>query len=404
MPAMSDSTAPTAWLRLIILTMLHFIVDFFAGLRTPLAEPTLVEHLQCSLGDVLIIFSIAGVVTNFIQPLSGALLPKRGLPQILILAPILGATAALIGLTQSYWGNAALLVLSGIGIGVLHPEGMMAAHALSGKRQSLGAAIYISGGFFGYSLGGLVGGAWASAWDLRGLWLLAVAALPICVLAWLTGLHRLEGHVEAEAPRKLRHILPFWLVLLFTILIATNVRLMLVFITPFLVRTFGKDAQIYGGGMLFAFGLAGSLMSYFWAWLSERWGRCRVIALTQLVNLPFLYFFLHLGKPVMAAVWGAALGAFMGGIFPLAVMLGRGCPGKPSRLRNGLIIGGAWGATQVFTPVAGKWVDLYPAGDATPIHWLLKCSAAGCLVILVMALAMVRSEEAGIQKNLSETG
>jgi len=383
--------------RMFVLTMLHFIVDFYGGLLAPLPEPTLTGHLSTSLGSVMLLVGIGGIVVNASQPVSGALLPKRGFPPLLILAPIVASLIACIGLTNSFAGVGALVIVAFIGIGAFHPEGVLAAQALSGSRQGLGTAFFLSSGFLGYSLGAWVGGAWASRWGLAGFWLLGAPAAAGVLMVLITRLHRVAAHLDVEPPSHIRHSIPFPLVFALTTGIAVNLSILACFITPYLVRRFGPQAQYWGGTELLTFGLAGALGSYLWGHLSERRSRCRTIALTQIVAVPFLVLLLRVSSPNMAPVWGGCLGFFMGAVFPVAVVLGRGSPGVSARFRAGLLIGGSWGIGSVAVIAAGKWIDLYPPGDVYPVGGVLQLCflLTAALVVVSMFLSRYEGRPAG---------
>ncbi len=90
-------------MRIAVLALAHFTVDFYGGLCVPLPEPTLVRHLSTDLLPVMILVLGSAILINGIQPLAGILLPKRDIPAILALGPVLAAVVACIGLTTSYW-------------------------------------------------------------------------------------------------------------------------------------------------------------------------------------------------------------------------------------------------------------------------------------------------------------
>ena len=370
--------------RILLLTLLHFLVDFYGGLLTPLSEPTLTEHLSTRLGSVMLLLGIGGIVVNASQPVLGALLPKKGFPPLLILAPIAASLIACIGLTHSFAAVAALIIIAFVGIGAFHPEGLLAVQALSGSRQGFRTAFFLSGGFLGYSLGSWVSGAWASKWKLSGFWFLAIPAAAGVLMVLVTRLHRMSGHLNAEPPAHARHTIRFPRVLALATLIAVNVSIIVYFITPYLVRRFGPKAQYWGGTALLAFGIAAALGSYLWGHLSDRWNRCLIIAATQILALPFLYLLLNVSSPNAAPVWTGALGFFVGAAFPVTVVMGRGSPGKPTRLRAGLLIGGSWGIGSVVIMLAGKWIDFYPVGNAQVV-----CRVLQLCYILIPALILM---------------
>ena len=77
--------------RLLILTFLHFAVDFAGGLQIPLPEPTLTGHLGARLPLIAAIIGGTAILANAIQPLSGWLMPERGIPKLLVAAPLVAA-------------------------------------------------------------------------------------------------------------------------------------------------------------------------------------------------------------------------------------------------------------------------------------------------------------------------
>lgn len=388
--------------RLCILAFLHFTVDFYGGVVRPLAQPTLMRHLAVGFGAVVLLIGISQVVVNAIQPLSAAFLPRRGMPSLLLACPLLAAMSAMIGLTSDYGGVAALLVLSALAIGMLHPETLLAAHALAGRRQGVGLALYISGGFFGFSSGGWVGAAWATRWGLAGFWLLALPALISAALVLASGMYRLHGHGESPTPEHVSHRIPFAVVFGLTAVVATCMDLVMMFITPYLVRRFGESAQFWGGAEIFAFGLSGALASYLWGHVSENRRRCRTIALTQLAALPFLYLLIEIDRPEMAPVWGAVCGACMGGVIPLTVVLGRGAPGRASRLRAGMLVGGAFGVGSLVAVGAAQIVDMFPSDSAEPVAWALRAVMALVALEGLMAWQLERWETGRVGSETSE--
>ncbi len=108
--------------KLVVLSAVHFCVDFYAGVIVPLPEPTLTRHLGVGLPVVTLIIGCTAFLVNLVQPLGGWLLPKRGLPFILLIAPPLAALAAAIGLTHSIAVTTGLLAVSSIAIGIVHHD------------------------------------------------------------------------------------------------------------------------------------------------------------------------------------------------------------------------------------------------------------------------------------------
>jgi MFS family permease len=377
-------------LRLLALTLVHFAVDFCGGLVVPLPEPTLVRHLGVDLPRVALLLGGAALIVNVVQPTSGWLLPKQGLPILLALAPLAAALTACIGLTHSYWMVALMLAVASVGIGIVHPEAALAAHSVSGRGKGFGVSFFMSGGYFGFSCGSLAAGWWVVHGNqgLARFWLLALPGILACAMVLLCGLHRLKGHMEEDQPGDGGR-LSFWPVFLLAIFTAVNMCLFVRFIPIYLVRMFpGQQGQLWGGATVFATGVTGAIGAWLWGHLSDRLGRGRVIVATQAVAALLLWPFLHLPSPGWAPVWGLALGLTMGSVFPLCVVLARQSHGLPQRLRLGLAIGGAWGLGEIAFMAAGKFLGRYPPDAAKPVFavlslcWVLLAATAALAVVV----------------------
>jgi|GEM_PF-1226381 len=372
--------------RLLSLCVLHYVVDYFGGLLAPLPEPTLTSHLNVNLGSIALLLGGCALLTNVIQPLSGCFFPRRGIPVILLIAPIFAALSCLIGLSHSVRWTGMVLVLSSIGIGLLHPEAALAAHSLSKRHPGFGMALFVSGGYFGFSCGSLISGFWVHHHDqdLSSFWILGVPVIPALGLVLLTRLHRLTGHVPEHVSSQVGPF-PFHLVWPMAICIATNMCLLVRFITILSVRRFPEpSAQAWGGAAVFATGISGSLGSFLWGYLSDKLGKARVILFLQFACQPFLYMATHASSPMLTPLWSVGVGLTMGATFPMAVLLARQARGLGERLKMGLAIGGSWGIGEIVFILAGIYVGRFPPGDPVPvfrIYWI-------CWVLLVMTAVL----------------
>jgi predicted MFS family arabinose efflux permease len=369
----------------VLLVLLHFTVDFYGGLPTPILEPTLTTHLRRDIGAVAALIGGWALLINVVQPLSGGLLPRRGLPGLLVAAPLLAALTALIGLTPRITGAAALLFFSALGIGILHPEAALAVHSLSARRAGAAVGLFMAAGYFGFAIGGMAGGLWAEAWGLRGFWLLGLPAVALAAWALRAGLHRIEGHIENRAADgETERGLPALLAL--AIGVATIMCLLVRLVTLLLVRRFPEAAgQGWGGVTVFATGITGAIGAFLWGMMADRRGPMRVLAGLHLAAVPFLGLLLWTPRIGWAPVWGLGLGATIGSAFPLVVVRARRTRGFSPRLRLGLTIGGAWGSGEVAFIFAGRYLDRFPAGDPRPVEQVL--ALCGALMIVNAALA-----------------
>jgi len=392
--------------QLAVLTFVHFTVDFYGGLTVPIPEPTLTGHLAVTLPRVALLVGGCALLTNVIQPVSQWLLPRRGAPLLLLAAPLMAACVALIGLSSEYWIAATLLIVGAVGIGIVHPEGALAAYSVAGTRRGLGMGIFMSGGYLGFSLGSLVAGLWTEYRDqgLDNFWLLVLPAVLAAGLVWVTRLHRIEGHMAEDAAAEGDGI-PVWPVLALTVAIAVNICVLVRFLPILLVRTFPElDAQGWGGTAVFVMGFSAVAGMCLWGRLSVRFGLGRTIAVVMLAGLPFLWLLLHVRVISMTPVWGAGVGFTMSAMFPLCVVLVRQAHGLPQRLRMGLAIGGAWGTGELVFVLGGRYVGRFPEGAVRPVASVLNLCWLLAVLTIVMALCVAGMERRGRGNEIDPRG
>ncbi|MBD3390617.1 MAG: MFS transporter [Chitinivibrionales bacterium] len=375
--------------KLLVLTAVHFSVDFFAGLAAPLPEPTLTTHLGVTLTLAALLVGGSGFVINLVQPLAGWLLPKRGMPALLLLGPVCAACMTLVGLSHSFAVAAVLFLISGIGIGIIHPEAALVASGISRRLEGLGMGVFMSGGYLGFASGSFVSGLWAEHFnqDISMFWILAFPVAVVLVLVVLAGLHRVSPHA-ADRQSDTRGMLPFALPFALGVAVAVLNLILFRTVTIHLVRSFpGQPAQAWGGATVSALGLCGAIGAFFWGYLSERLGFARMSLLLIACGSPFYFLLVNVRAPSAAPLLGAAVGLTLSAVFPLTVVLVRRSHGLSARLRMGLIIGGSWGCGEVLFIFAGRYIDSFETGASDPVRTVLNISWA--LIVIAAILAMV---------------
>lgn len=348
--------------RLAVLTLLHFSIDFYTGFRGPII-PTLQNHLSVSLAHIIYLTSLCGIVVNAVQPTFGAFIARKGFPLILVIGPVMATVMSLVGLTDSFVVTAVIFGIAALGIGLVHPEAAMAANDISSRRLGLGMSIFMSGGYFGFSSGSLVAAWWAQEFGLRYFWLLGIPGVLVAVLVYLTKLHKYRAHVASNSEETNKGTHSFWPVFIMGLMLATNIVILMNFFTVYIVKKFGSDYQAFAGSGLFCFGIAGALGGCFWGHMSEGRSRVLMILLATLIALPFTYTFFMLENTSLIILWLIVMGLTMGACFPITVILAQSARQFTRVLRTGLAIGGTWGGGMAMVGFAGYFTKYYSAEE-----------------------------------------
>jgi FSR family fosmidomycin resistance protein-like MFS transporter len=365
----------------------HFAVDAYANIYAPLL-PLLIPHLGLSLataGPLTMVFQIAASVSQ----LGFGHLADRWRPRaLLVVGPIVSVAAlSLIGLANSTWALAAVLVVGGLGGAAFHPPAAALVHGVAGSRQGFSMSLHITGGSLGFSLGPLL---FAPAIERLGLAWSPIIAIP--GLAWLAvtlrRLPRVERHAGAGETTGLAQLRPFAGVLsrLYGIVVLrTLAALSFATFVPVMLTRRGltvSEAAAAVSAYLFASGVGGFVGGP----MADRFGPRRVIAGSLVCAVPFLVL-----APLLHG-WAFALVLAGGGFFlqstlPVNVTFAQQLAPVSAATVSSLMMGFAWGTGGLSVPLVGLLADRL---DIAPTLMLM-----GLMPLAAAALALWLPERAG---------
>ncbi len=350
--------------KLAALTMLHFTIDFYAGLRNPLV-PTLTTHLNTTLGAIIFLTAGCGVIVNFVQPTFGAFIAKKGFPLILVIGPAMAAVVGFIGLTDSYVVTAIFFTISALGIGLVHPEAAVTANEICPTRLGLGMSIFVSGGYFGYSVGNLVAGWWGQKLGLNDFWILIAPGIFTAVFIFMSGLHKIQTHSikETNKDEKIGGSYSFWPIFALGVSLATCVVIFINFFTIYITEKYGKNYQGFAGSCLFVFGMCGAFGSFFWGYMSDKKSRLLMIFVASILSLPFVITLYEIENKVLVLFWVAAMGLTTNACFSIIIILAQKAKQFTKSLRTAISIGGTWGIGMIMAMIAGYFSTTYSAEE-----------------------------------------
>lgn len=383
-----------------VLTLGHLVVDIYGGFLVPLI-PVLRDRLDVKLSSLTALAGLCGIAVNGIQPLAGMLSPRFSRPVLLIAAPVLAAMLALIGVPGELLVLGALAVVGHLGIGIFHPDGMMAAHAISGSREHLGVPIFLSGGFLGWSLGILLATQWVHRFSFDGFWILALPGLLMPLLFVMTGLCRKGvAHAVGETGGSAGDGPAFGMLLLLGIVMVSVVMVLYTFLNVDLEARLGQGEGIkWGGYCLSLLGISGVLGSLVWGYLSGRVSPFALMAIGQLACAPLYVLLVRAPSGPALVATSIPVGFFMGGaFFPILATVARRSRGFTPSVRAGLIVGGSWGCGSLVAMACGYLTDWgVTAGEILmfPVPLILASSA----LAFVMYLRERKRASAGPEKH-----
>ena len=371
-----------------MLAGVHFLADMFASILPPILPALLAEFmLSLSLGGIVLV--VMTLTSNCVQLPTGHLRAEKTRPLFMHLGMIVAASICLLAALPSQNGVfpalVCLAVVSGCGIGLVHPEGLRAIHMLDKIPPAISTAVFMTGGFLGYAGGGAIAAYLVSRFGLRGLYLL----MPCPVLAILmVAALKIRLAVEPKAadpnppPPTIEGRLNFWPLMAMAVPAAVSTTIVALLL-PTRLNELGFELT-FGGFSTMMFGLGGALGSFIWGYIAHKKGEllCSIIAL--FLVLPFLAAYLILIDKTMALylLFGAGFCAFSAYI--LMVTLARHAIGPNLGRRMAFMVGGTWAAANLI------FLSLLPAAEHFGTQFVLNLSPAGYFLSAAVGLYIIR--------------
>lgn len=384
---MSKAIRPLQIVQLLALTMMHFCVDMFGGM-IPVLLPVIRKEFSLSLSHGIWLLALCGLTCNGVQVLVGHWRPEKQRPLLLPVGLLFASTLCLLvflpALDSPVVALWMVVLLSALGIGIVHPEGLRGIYALKTIPATIATPIFINAGFFAVGAGGWLAAIVVSAWSLKGL--LLFLALPLVAVA-LVYLLRIRLAVERknQTPSHSESTgrLSFAGVMMMSIPYAISVSMLLALLPTVLVDEVGFDIAFGGYTMMVMVGasVVGSLL---WARRAHTHGELWCCTRALRAGIPLLLAYLVLMENKWAVWILAAAACSCMSIFPMLVIMARHAPGANLGGRMGIVIGGSWGIGSLVL------IALAPVAERFGARMVVNLSCVGFLAMAITATLLSR--------------
>jgi FSR family fosmidomycin resistance protein-like MFS transporter len=288
-----DGLRPFQTGRVITITAGHALHDTYTTFLPPLL-PAFIERFLLSKTEAGLLYALLQVPSLF-QPLMGHVADRVNLRYIVIMGPVVSATAmSLLGVAPGYAFLVLLLLVAGISSAAFHSVAPVMAGTLSGRSLGRGMGFWMLGGELGRMLGPIVVVSTVAALTLRGLpWLIPFGAGASAVFYLLLGNAPVtpptvgSGLPWKTALRKMRPVM-----MPLTGIIAVRVFMLSALVTylPTFLTEEGSGFWLAGASLSLyeAAGVAGALCG---GWMSDHFGRRSVLLVSMVAAPVFMALF-----------------------------------------------------------------------------------------------------------------
>lgn len=372
------------WAQLVVLTVTHATGDLFNSILLPIV-PVLCAQYGLSFSRAVAIITVGNIAANAVQLLAAHFRTSWRHPGLLVAGVLCAGVSAFTPYAPvgpwSFAVLAALMLVTGAGVAVVHPEGLRAVHQLGRLPPAVATAVFMVGGFAGYAGGALASARLVEAGGLPGLTWLLIAPAVCAALVWLFRIRlAVEGAPDAEeaTPPDSYEIprLPFPHLFAMACLVATSATLLSTLLPT---RLHEAGFPIRAGGMaVFVFGIGGAVGSLVWSAWAPRLGYVRTLVVSLACGLPLMMLYLLIATShAYALVLLAAASFCVYAAYPLLVTLARHAEsGLRFSQRMALIVGGAWGTASVVLWLMGVVSDHVGVGPVLHLVWVCYAAAA----------------------------
>jgi FSR family fosmidomycin resistance protein-like MFS transporter len=349
---------------LILLCMGHLVADLNSS-AVPALLPFLKETLGLSYAMAGAIVLCSNATSSVIQPAFGYLADRKSMFWFLPLGCFFAALGiSLLGWAASYGQILMLVILSGAGVAMYHPEGWRIANSFAGEKKATGMSIFAVGGNLGFAFGPLMAVYSVKNFGLKGSTCFLVPGAAMAGIFLFSRFWRVRrSFVQASsspASRKasLRSAIYPMSLLLGMIMFRSWAHIGLLTFIPFYYINYMKGDPMQAGSLLFAFLTAGTAGTLVGGPLADRYGHKRIILFSLGCTAPLLVLFL-LSSGVWSFIWLILAGFILIFSFSVSMVMGQSFMPQNVGMASGLILGLSFGMGGLGAALLGFFADLW---------------------------------------------
>ena len=348
---------------LFLLCMGHMVADLNTN-----ALPALLPFLKDALGlsyamaGTIILFS--NLTSSAVQPVFGYLADRRSLHWFLPAGCFLaGLGIALLGWASSYPRVLLLVILSGLGVAIYHPEGWRIANFFAGEKKATGMSIFAVGGNLGFAFGPPLGIFFVMHFGLRGSAIFIVPGIIMAAVFLFSRFWRIRRPAVSPPPAasvsfwaSIRPALYPMSLLLGMIMFRSWTQIGVITFIPFYYINTMKGDPMKAGTLLFAFLAAGAVGTLVGGPFADRFGHKKIILFSLGCTGPLLALFLLSGG-AWSFIWLTLAGFILIFSFSISMAMGQSFFPKNVGMASGLILGLAFGMGGLGAALLGLFAD-----------------------------------------------
>ncbi len=379
-----------------ILSIAHLLNDMYANFL-PQMLPFLVVATGFTATRAAILVSAFTISSSFVQPFIGYYLDRQGKRWLVHVGTIwMAALLSLTGIVHNYYLLVTLSALAGLGTAAFHPQASTMVNVVSGSHKAVLLSIFVAFGNVGFALSPLLLIPLFHAYGLGVTIYTIVPGIFVAVLLLLFAPHNdaLRGNAPSlpEVLSSLRQAARELSAITLVIAIRAMAYTGMLTILPLYFKA-EKLSTIAAGHLLFIMLFTGALGGVVGGFISDYYGRKRLVVGSLLLATPLFFAFLYSHGTLSTVFLGLAGAALMSNFSVTVVAAQEAIPNNKS-LAAGISMGFAGGLGGLLVVLVGKIADLYSLHTAVVVLFLLPV-LAGLIGLLMKSRASAYAQRVG---------
>ncbi len=377
-----------------ILSLAHTLNDLYSNYIPQLLPFLIVLTPGFTATRAAILVSAFTLTSSFTQPLFGYFSDRQGKRWLLYIGTLwMAIMLSLTGIVHNYGVLVLLAALAGLGTAVFHPQAATMVNQLSGDRKAIILSAFVAFGNIGFALGPLL---LVPLFQLYGLKATLITVVPGIFVAILLFLFAPRNHVISSVSPKFSVVL---------ISLKSSASELVAIVGVIAIRSLAYTgmltmlplyfkaqhlSNIAASHLMTIMLFSGALGGIVGGFLSDRYGRKRLIVGSLVLSSPLFFAFFYTQGTLSMIFLGLA-GATLLSSFSVTVVAAQEAIPDNKALAAGLTMGFAGGLGGLAVILIGRIGDIWGLSSAVFVIFLLPL-VAGLLGIFMKSRPATREQ------------